>query len=96
MSESDYPFEVIKWDGKQQITLEFLRDLTNAPDSSVEELALETFLVAEQYKNVVQVLKNNLSGIKVYKVGRINIPVYIVGKSAEGNWLGVSTRVVQT
>jgi hypothetical protein len=97
MSESDYPFEVIKWEGSQEITSDFLRNLTDAnAGSAVEELQLETFLEGEKYKNVVKALKKNLSGIRVYKVGRINIPVYIVGKSDEGNWLGLSTRLVQT
>ncbi len=41
-------------------------------------------------------LLGNLSEVKVYRVGEVNIPVYVLGRSAGGNWLGVSTRVVET
>lgn len=48
------------------------------------------------YQALVRVLKEDLAGTKVYRVGRINIPVFIVGRSPEGNWLGLSTRAVET
>ena len=97
MSESDYPFEVVKWDGSTEITPEFLRSLTNEPaESQVEETSLEQFLASGQFERLERFLRENLTDIKVYKVGTINIPVYIIGRSPEGSWLGLSTRVVQT
>ena len=97
MSESDYPFEIIHWDGSTEINPRFLRRLTNeSDDSRVEETSVELFLASGQFENLELLLRANLSDLKVYKVGKINIPVYIVGKSPEGNWLGLSTRVVQT
>ncbi|MGI9066074.1 MAG: nuclease A inhibitor family protein [Pyrinomonadaceae bacterium] len=98
MSESDYPFELIQWDGRTPITPEYLRGVSERKeDSAIEETDVAAFLgVNEQFRNVLSVLKSNLDDIKVYKVGVINIPVYIVGRSAEGNWLGVSTRLIQT
>lgn len=56
----------------------------------------ESLREAKQYQRLVQVLKDNLEGLTVYRVGQINIPVYIVGRAASGNWLGISTRVVET
>ncbi|MDQ3743999.1 MAG: nuclease A inhibitor family protein [Acidobacteriota bacterium] len=44
----------------------------------------------------MSLLEENLTDLKAYRVGLINIPVYVVGRSASGNWLGVSTRVVET
>ena len=97
MSESDYPFEVVNWDGSTEITAEFLRSLTNElADSRVEETSVEQFLASGQFERLERFLRKNLTDLKVYKVGAINIPVYIIGKSPEGNWLGLSTRVVQT
>ena len=97
MSESDYPFEVIQWQEMPEVTSPFIRSLTGeSEDSPIHELEVENFLTAERYKNVVNVLRTNLSNAKAYKVGRINIPVYVVGRSPSGRWLGVSTRVVQT
>ena len=97
MSESDYPFETIRWDGSTEITPQFLRGLTNEPaESPIEETTVEKFLAHGQFEQLEMFLRKHLTDIKVYKVGSINIPVYIVGKSPEGNWLGLSTRVVQT
>jgi hypothetical protein len=97
MSESDYPFEIVQWDGPAEITPEFIRTVTNeSEDCQVQELEVEEFLSAEQYKKIVDVFTTKLSQSKAYKVGRINMPVYMVGRSESGKWLGVVTRVVQT
>lgn len=97
MSESDYPFEIIRWDGSTEINPEFLRSLTDEPaESRVEETSLELFLASGQFEQLEGFLRKHLTDLKVYKVGAINIPVYIIGKSPEGSWLGLSTRVVQT
>ncbi len=98
MSESDYPFELIQWDGQIPITPEYLLNVSGGPESSaIEEANLDLFFNAnERFRNVLAVLKNNLTDLKVYKVGTINIPVYIVGRSPKGNWLGLSTRLIQT
>ena len=97
MSESDYPFEVIYWEGLTVLSHSFLcKHAGESDDCPVEEMEVDEFLLAEIYRNVVQVLSENLTELKAYKVGRINMPVYVVGRSKRGNWLGVSTRVVQT
>lgn len=98
LSESDYPFETICWNGEKQITPEHLRRVSGSPpDCEIEETSLGPFFQnSAGLQSAVGVLRDNLSEVKVYKVGLINIPVYIVGRSPEGNWLGLSTRVVQT
>jgi hypothetical protein len=113
MSESDYPFEIICWEGLPEISTQFLRGLSGqAEDALVEIVSVEEFFrvgVSEEnrraeesrqeatgYQKIVQTLKENLEEVKVYRVGKINIPVYIVGRSQTGKWLGISTRVVET
>lgn len=97
MSESDYPFEVIQWAGLADLTSEFLCRVSGEPEGcQVQKLEVQDFLTAEQYQRLVDVVTNNLREPKAYKVGRINMPVYVVGRSTSGKWLGVSTRVVQT
>ena|SRR5438270_8935754 len=51
---------------------------------------------AKKYRNLVRMLKDDLDEVKVYRIGGINISVYIIGRNRTGNWLGVSTRVVET
>jgi hypothetical protein len=113
MSESDYPFEVVRWDSVNEITRPYLRGLTGeSADAPVEVESLEVFFgpavaeadwkgaaeleTAKRYQALMRLLKDNLEDVKVYKVGSINIPVYIIGRSLAGSWLGLSTRVVET
>ncbi len=114
MSESDYPFEVIKWDGSVQLSPERLSGAAGGEDSpaKIEESDLAEFFrvpageqewkdeaglqAARKFQRLRQLLEDNLTGLKAYRVGEINIYVLLVGLSAEGNWMGVSTRVVET
>ena len=97
MSESDYPFEVFDW-GRAEPTPEFLRGLDgSAADAPVEtRTADEFFRGANSFETLRRLLEGNLSDLKVFRVGAVNIPVYVAGRSASGSWLGVSTRVVET
>jgi hypothetical protein len=113
MSESDYRFEVIRWEGIEKVSPEYLRRVTGQDVSApVEERTVADFFrvaageqewkgeaelaLAKRYQSLVRLLEENLKGVRVYRVGRINIAVYVVGRSGGGNWLGVSTRVVET
>ena len=50
-----------------------------------------------RFQKLAQVLKEQLSSIKVYKLGEeAEKAVYIVGKTKEGRWAGLKTSVVET
>src|SRR5256885_15140490 len=112
MSESDYPFEVVRWDS-HELSPAHLRKMSGETDDapvisdSVENFfraatteregqRLEDRQTVRKFQRLLQTIKDNLEDIKVYKIGEINMPVYIVGRSPSGNWLGLSTRVVET
>ena len=77
---------------KTQSVDEFFRAAVSEPDwKGEEELAL-----AKRYQTLVRWLKENLQDPKVYRIGEIDIPVYVLGRSPEGNWIGISTRVIET
>ena len=111
MSESDYPFEVVRWEAEP--THDFLRALTGSDASApVEERSAQDFFrvaaseadwkgeaelaSARKFQALVRLLEENLKDLRVFRVGEINIPVYVVGHGPSGDWLGVSTRVVET
>lgn len=113
MSESDYPFEVIRWEETIKLSPQYLRTLHGEPEETlvtVESLndfagfvmsvvsgkgdAGPASISRSQY--LMRVLRENLTDVKVYRVGKVNIPVYVVGRSAAGTWLGLRTRVVET
>lgn len=113
MSESDYPFQVIRWEGLTEITPQFLREVTGQSDDTpvtvqsvtgffdsrmaVQKLTGERDRVElKGYEPLLRILNDHLDDLRVYRIGEINIPVFILGRSKSGNWLGLSTRVVET
>jgi hypothetical protein len=113
-SESDYPFEVILWEGKakEPLTVEKMLQVTNhSRDTSVEIVDLDYLFrnaaqekewhdeqqkaTVKQFKLLLETLKNNLSDLQVYRVGTIEVDVYIVGKN-ESNLVGLSTKLIET
>ena len=51
---------------------------------------------AERVGALKRALSDNLSGLRAYRVGSINIAIYVLGRSAAGNFLGFSTRAIET
>jgi hypothetical protein len=71
--------------------------------TEVEEESLDDFLHAvppedkAKFDALAKVLKAQLSGVKVYKVGdEAEKQVFVVGKTADGQWAGLKTTVVET
>jgi hypothetical protein len=50
----------------------------------------------KRFQNKVSVLKQNLSQLQVYRVGSTDIDAYIVGMTPSGDWMGLSTKLVET
>lgn len=51
---------------------------------------------AKKFQALVAFLKENLKEIKVYRVGDVEADVYVVGKTASGDYAGVKTKIVET
>ena len=49
-----------------------------------------------KYRKLLEVLESNLSDIQVFRVGQINIDIYVVGKIESGDLAGLATKVVET
>ncbi|MFL6230598.1 MAG: nuclease A inhibitor family protein [Pyrinomonadaceae bacterium] len=71
---------------------EFFRAATSEPDWKVgTELA-----TAQRFQVLLGLLGTRLTDLKAYRVGRVNMTVYVVGRAPSGEMMGVSTRVVET
>ncbi|MDZ8236032.1 MAG: nuclease A inhibitor family protein [Nostoc sp. ChiQUE01a] len=93
-------------------TQKLLQLTNHPQDSQVEEVGLDYLFRncayekewhdeqqkqnAKKFQILVQTLKNNLNEIKVYRIGTINIDVYILGKTSSGDLVGLATKVVET
>jgi hypothetical protein len=112
MSESDYPFEVFNWGATEPtdeflrgltgeasdvpVETKTAADFFRVAASEAEWKNAEQLTAARKFQTLLRLLEQNLTDLKVFRVGAVNIPVYVAGRAASGNWLGVSTRVVET
>ncbi len=51
---------------------------------------------AKKYEQLRKVMKENLRELKVFRIGRIEIDIYVVGLDSQGNVMGVKTKAVET
>lgn len=71
---------------------DFFKDLTVIEDWFEKE-EIET---AEKFKRLRDLLFQNLENLKVYKIGKIEIEIYIAGFDKNGNLAGIKTKAVET
>lgn len=84
----------------------------HASDTPVETLELDRFFAPAtrvenwhdesktkevlQYQALVKRLKDELKNLSVYRLGTVELDIYIIGKTPSGNWAGLSTKAVET
>jgi hypothetical protein len=52
--------------------------------------------IAARYRELVALLKQHLSDLTVYQVGEVTLDVYVVGRTPEGELLGLATQASET
>src|SRR3712207_1540787 len=98
MSESDYPFEVFNWGAAEPtdeflrgltgeaadapVETRTLADFFRVSASEVDWKNAEMLYSARGLQRVLGLLARNLTDLKVFRVGAVNIPVYVAGRSA--------------
>ena len=104
ISETEAELEPFAWEGGGRMTKARLLELAGEEEgAAVEQQSLDDFFRAvppedrDRFEELAGVLKEQLSGVKVYKVGdEPEKQVYIVGKAKDGSWAGLKTTVVET
>jgi hypothetical protein len=51
---------------------------------------------AEKFAALKSLLEKNLTDLKVFKVGRLDLDIYFVGLDKEGKLAGIQTKAVET
>src|SRR5438105_339428 len=103
-SETEAGFEPLLWEGGDKLTKQRLLELAGAEKgTAVEEESLDRFFHAvppedkAKFDKLAKALQEQLSDIKIYKVGdEPEKDVYIVGKTEDGHLAGLKTTVVET
>jgi hypothetical protein len=70
----------------------FFADLTKEQDWHGDE---EKTAVA-RYRNLLSVIRDRLSDAKVFRIGEVEVAIYVVGRDRDGGWVGVKTTAVET
>ena len=89
-----------------------LNQIEKPPDTPVEERDFEEIFArlmkiedwfgdeekatAAKFAALKDLLENNLTDLKVFKVGQIQLDVYFVGLDPQGNLAGIQTKAVET
>lgn len=89
-----------------------LQQIGKPPDAPIEEREFnqmfERFITmqdwfgdeekatAEKFAALKDVLEKNLTDLKVFKVGRIELDIYFIGRDKESNLAGFQTKAVET
>src|SRR5215831_16890696 len=98
-SETEDKLEAFLWEDGDKLTDAHLLELAGEEKgTAVEQESLDDFFHAvppedkEKFDKLAKVLKEQLTEVKVYKVGdEAEKTAYIVGKTKEGQWAGLKT-----
>jgi Nuclease A inhibitor-like protein len=112
MSESDYPFEVVTWERGIELNPQTLFPEVESDEVSVETVTLTDFFApaiaiedwyeaeelaqVDRYKELLHAIESNLTAVQVFRVGEVEITIYIVGKTIDGDLVGLKTQTVET
>jgi Nuclease A inhibitor-like protein len=111
-SESDYPFEVFSWPTIPQTPEQVVSQTGHPKNTPIQTVDFDKFFAqvtqekdwygpeekatVAKYLQLVETLKSSLKDIQVYRVGETESDVYVGGKTSEGTFAGISTKVVET
>src|SRR4051794_11123553 len=89
-----------------------LSALGKPPSSVIERVTVDDFFayaaqdqpwhtaeersVAARYRSLLQFFRTALTDARVFRIGTIEIDAYALGKSSDGRWVGVATKLVET
>lgn len=92
--------------------VEVLTQTENSSDSAIEEREFEAFFArltkdqdwfgleeknnAQRFSALKNLLETNLRDLKVFKIGLIEIKIYVVGLNTEDVLMGIMTKAVET
>jgi hypothetical protein len=110
ISETDAPYEPFVWTreefGADSVTSETLRAYKGLPfETPVDTMPVSSWLAraappehphSPRYLFLLRVLTAQLTELAVWRIGTVQIDIFVVGKTANGDFAGVATKAVET
>ena len=110
-SEADYPFEVVVLTAKAHNVLAVIKE-GYPGDTPMVPISLDDFFgqstqerawfdsrelaLVQRYRNLYDLLEATLENLQVYRIGRVEMDVYLVGETEDQQVVGVKTKIVET
>jgi hypothetical protein len=110
-SETDAPIEVVSFEADSDVT-DTLRQRHPDKANQLVEAQWEDFYnmygarkdwqnepqkqFAARFGEALDLLKENLQNVKIYRLGGVRIEIYIIGKLKDGTFAGLKTSAVET
>lgn len=111
MSESDYPFEVVEADDSGNIE-DAVKSLAGDVAAGVERRSVDDFFrpaiashegeteerraMTNRYRRLVEIINRELDAPAVYRVGSPQVQVFILGRTGDGQIVGLKTTSIET
>jgi hypothetical protein len=106
-SDADEPFEAFSWGkaGGDLVPAVVQKFAGLGSGEAIKQVALGDFFKnltsddcddAEKYKALLKVVNEQLSGVRVFRFGDVEVEIYLVGKTKDGEWAGLKTKSVET
>jgi hypothetical protein len=100
-SDSEAPFEPVLWPpGPQDARAAVTANAEPPVGAKIEEVSPGDFFGElsddSRFAALQQTLQKELPGYQVFRVGQVNIAIYLIGKTGEGAWAGLKTTSVET
>lgn len=101
-SESDFPFDLVESVAPGESPREYVTRVAG-PARPVEELAPDTFFEPllesdddGHFARLRATLEAHLAPLQIFRVGRTEVDIYLIGQTKEGHLAGLHTRSVET
>lgn len=107
LSESDFPLVPFHWKIQGgELAAKLISESGNPENSPVEKVSLAHFFrnmvnldepeIAQRFIKLQEILHEKLQGLEVYRLGTIQVKVFIVGEMPDGSYAGLSTISIET
>jgi len=98
--------------GEETSGASILKQLGGNDDLPVEEVSFDQFFsrltktedrysdkekqIVWRFRKLKEFLESNLDNLKVFRIGRVQIDIYVVGVDKKGRLIGIRTRSIET